>query len=32
VDATMEIKQAILLAIEQVTGDYCRSIEAFNDH
>jgi hypothetical protein len=28
----MEIMQAILLAIEQVTGDYCRSIEASNDH
>jgi hypothetical protein len=32
VDATAEIKQAILLAIEQVTGDSYRSIESFNDH
>jgi hypothetical protein len=32
VDATMEIKTAILLAIEQVTGNYYRSIETFNDH
>jgi hypothetical protein len=32
VDATPEIKKAILLAIEQVTGDYYRSIESFNDH
>ena len=32
VDAITETKNAILLAIEQVTGDYCRSIESFNDH
>jgi hypothetical protein len=32
VDATMDLKKAIFLAIEQVTGDYYRSIEAFNDH
>jgi hypothetical protein len=32
VDATTEIKEAILLAIEQVTRDYYRSIESFNDH
>jgi hypothetical protein len=32
VGATTEIKKAIFLAIEQVTGDYYRSIEAFNDH
>jgi hypothetical protein len=32
VDATMDLKKPILLAIEQVTGEYCRSIEAFNDH
>jgi hypothetical protein len=32
VDATIELKKAIFLAIEQVTGDYYRSIEAFNDH
>ena len=32
VDATTEIREAILLAIEQVTRDYYRSIESFNDH
>jgi hypothetical protein len=31
-DATTELKKVILLAIEQVTGDYYRHIEAFNDH
>jgi hypothetical protein len=31
VGATTEIKKAILLAIEQVIGDYYRSIERFND-
>jgi hypothetical protein len=32
VDAITELKKPILLAVEQVTGDYYRSIEAFNDH
>jgi hypothetical protein len=32
VDASSELRKPILLAIEQVTGNYCRSIEAFNDH
>jgi hypothetical protein len=32
VDATPEIKKAIFLAMVQVTGDYYRSIESFNDH
>jgi hypothetical protein len=32
VDATTEIKEAILLAIERVTRDFYRSIESFNDH
>jgi hypothetical protein len=31
VDAGSELRKPILLAVEQVTGDYCRSIEAFND-
>ena len=32
VDAVTETKNAILLAIEQVTGDHYRGIESFNDH
>jgi hypothetical protein len=32
VGATTELKNVILLAIDQVTGDHYRSIESFNDH
>jgi hypothetical protein len=32
VGAAAELREAILLAVEQMTGNYYRSIEAFNDH
>jgi hypothetical protein len=32
VDASSELRKPILLAIEQVTGHYSRSIVSFNDH
>jgi hypothetical protein len=31
-DAITDLKKTILIAVEQVTGDYYRQIEAFNDH
>src|SRR5580704_854104 len=31
-DATIALKEPILMAIRQVTGHECRRIEMFNDH